>query len=160
MNRNCILLDVDGVLAPVGEAKHRLKSEWTDWTQVMVRFDMWLSKQMGDAIKALASECDADLYWCTSWLGERESLALFAEHLGLNVGTVGELAYPISGSAARFKPSVAGEVALNYGYDRVVWFDDDRWPRIASNLKVVRPFPHMGLSSKQIDTGRKWLLNA
>jgi HAD domain in Swiss Army Knife RNA repair proteins len=159
--RRAICLDVDGVLAPMRKVSHnphipvdirfRTKSGWPDeWELLIPFYDMWFNAAMGAAIQALVDDTGADLYWCTSWLGETKALSEFASILGITPKT---LEIPYSSPASRQKLTVAKTIARQY--DRTVWFDDDGFSSV-NRLKLIRPSPAIGLTQTHIDRAKEY----
>lgn len=139
--KNSILLDVDGVLAPF-HPPQRKDMGWNEpWDLLDSTYDMWFNQSMGTAIKALADEVGAQLVWCSSWLSEPDTLAVFAAYLSLSV------VYPDKA------PKI--DIANRYASEGpTVWFDDDTWRTFQGCH--IRPDRNIGLRMRHLNDARRY----
>lgn len=135
--RPLLLLDVDGVLNPLNI---HCPDTWPDFKRVNVSgFDLWLSREMGQALNRI----DANIVWCSTWCDDPAGLTKIERHLGLSPHWEGSW-----GRAFQWKSDMA-QYALEH-FALVVWIDDDEPCESSSNLLRVTPDGGKGLQRHDI----------
>lgn len=155
-----ILLDVDGVLNPMGRPsldfrRYLCTVEGVDYT-------VFLDPAHGRRLLELAESTGAELVWATTWEHHAN------EWIGPRIGLPQLPVIPMT-------PAVPGEhgelfktrhVAAYVGQRRFVWFDDQVWAEDEDHLRVrqglhdfllVHVDPEQGLTSDDLGRAHDWL---
>ncbi|SET60062.1 HAD domain-containing protein [Nonomuraea wenchangensis] len=160
--RPLVLLDVDGVLNPIG----RRPPGYRRYRCVVegVTYVVSLDPRHGRRLLGLAEATGAELVWATTW--EEHANDWIAPRIGLPslpVVAVNADTLPVSGHGEMFKtPAVAAYAGLR----PFVWFDDQVWAEDEEYLRVhqgvgdfllVHVDPAHGLTSDHLGMAKEWL---
>ncbi|WP_285777312.1 HAD domain-containing protein [Microtetraspora sp. NBRC 13810] len=156
-----LLVDVDGVLNPLGGALPGF--EVHECVVDGQTYRVQLNPGHGAALLALAADTGAELVWATTW--EREANWWIGPPLGLPELPVVEVPGPAlpGGGGEMFKtPHVAAYVKGR----PFVWLDDHTWEPDEEYLRdhpgvgdflLVHVSPRLGLTDADLEQARDWL---
>ncbi len=172
-----IAVDVDGVLNPGGAPEHARSRDWLDRSPYQRRrftlydhrsrshesYNVWLDRNHGRKLRQIATATDAELTWCTSWMGQANTSGLGA-YLRLP-----ELPVINVGLNLDHKPRWKFDAVTAYAADRpLVWFDDEFGDHLVARaafliarqdtptlLREVNP--KVGLTDDDLDAAHRFL---
>lgn len=158
--RPLLLLDVDGVLNPLGRRERGFRRY--DVTVEDVVYTVFLNRRHGAALLALAEETGAELAWATTW--EHLANQWIGPRVGLPRLPVVELGGDVFASrGVMFKTPHVAAFVKNRPF---VWFDDAVGPLDVSYLRehpdvgeflLVGIDRDLGLADEHLDQARQWL---
>jgi HAD domain in Swiss Army Knife RNA repair proteins len=173
--RPALLLDVDGVLNPFFRHDVKYCNCHPGWSMFRhsifdgTTYKVFYNPQLGRMMQDLAAECDADLYWMTTW--EDDANDTFGPRIGLpelpvipcpprprnwNVGGWGAWKAIFAAQWANAQQAA--------GHARpFVWFDDEA--EAAYALEKFTSVPHLvvtvndmiGLTDHDVERAKVWL---
>ncbi|WP_143020152.1 HAD domain-containing protein [Sinosporangium album] len=158
--RPLLLVDVDGVLNPLGRPspefrRYQCHVEGETYT-------VYLNSKHGTRLLALAVETGAELVWATTW--EHWANDWIAPRIGLPALPVIKLPPNVRGEFGElFKTPAIAEYVAGRPF---VWFDDQVWAADEDYLRahpsvgdflLVQVEPGAGLTATDLDYARNWL---
>ncbi|MCG5220137.1 HAD domain-containing protein [Streptosporangium soli] len=160
VERPLLLLDVDGVLNPLGGKMRNFVTR--ECVVDGVPYRVHLSPAHGRKLLALAVETGAELVWATTW--EHAANEWIGPCIGLPALPVIEM--PALDRANQGEMFKTPHIAAYAGRRPFVWFDDLTWEADVEFLRLhpgvdefllVHVDPRCGLTDDDLDQARTWL---